>query len=109
MDMKRFFKTARVGMNESLKEYGMLLGALFGWMVSCVVCSVIIMLIMQCIPGESCEMLFILEAFLGIAVGTMVYAFISRVKETMRIVDETGVSIKEAWRKADHDSCGEFM
>ena len=109
MDMKRFFETARIGMKESLKEEWSLLGALFGWIISCLVCSLLIMLIVECIPGESNETFFIIEAFLGIAAGTGVYAFVSRVVETMRIVDETGASVKEAWKEADHDSCGEFM
>lgn len=96
MYIKKFLKTALFGIKESLLE----IAPLFAWMGSCFICSLILLLIFkEAVDENGC--MFGLIAILGPMIGTGVYAFITRVNDTMKIMEESGVDYKTAWRQSE--------
>ncbi|MBR3614063.1 MAG: hypothetical protein IKL55_02665 [Clostridia bacterium] len=97
MKMKKIFKTALIGIQESLRE----IMPLFLWFGSCFLCSLILILIFK-EPVEESGCMFVVIAFLGVTIGTGVFSFVSRVKDAVDIMEKHDVDYKTAWHQAEN-------
>lgn len=102
MEMKKFFETARIEMTEKVKEYI----PMFVLLGNCIFCIIAAMFAVDAIATN----------YVGIELGTLAITIhavlfggiggiwlstlLSRVKETMEIMNQTGENVVSAWKTA---------
>lgn len=111
MKMKKFFEAACIGMKNGF--LGIL--PMFAWLASCLIFAFMIFGIFYLIDPvyfkeeNNVSMMIIFSTLIGVGIGSFVYAFVVRVKDAVKISNETGMSMENAWRESGKDSCGEFL
>lgn len=110
--LKKILKATCIGIKNSMKEAFEIVGPLLLWGLS----SILVMfalagvfsLIGKCGIWEVMQSsgAFVLICIPSSFLGAFVAAFIIRIKDTVKISEEKGVSMEEAWKESD-SSCDE--
>lgn len=114
MMMKKILKAMCVGIKKSIKESMEIILPLFLW-VFCTFISAAVLAGIKSLITRGCSLehgentaIAVCIAIISVFIGIGVSSFIMRVRDTIKISEEEGKTLEEAWKEASLDSCDEF-